>query len=407
LGLKIDNFIPQLFIEKDGRLEALAMKVKGKRDSSWKYFWIWADHDCPDLCPVRHLLVYLYLTGHQGGYLFPTVAEIKEKPADGIFMTAESYQHFRRWYRTLVDEVLSMRTNAFKIGLHMFRKAGYLFRLWAIRDWKRGDLAWASLKKDARHEKDEDAEKYAKDAAGLRHIANLFNDPANRVVDCRPIYLEAPELATYLSHESTAKNVALPELAKKFVKGLGSSTDQVDILNKACAYGNHRTSTDIANDIRATMSNQQAIMFDAFVRATQMENAVNNQQSSSGRLLKRPVADEPMAEPRSQLKRRKASGDNDLAGRKEVANMPTVAEKVAKLQEIASTFESTTELTGGAKKWVTVTLRPVLGCLQHHFRGDVEAFASQWQRSFKMKFGDCCCKGQAATHCGKFVGKKG
>ena len=94
--LHSDHFLPGFFEipDSDDRIDALAVKVFGKSDASWISLKLHADHIYPELCPVRALLVYMHLSGMKGGYLFPTIAEIKDPPEDGIYKTKVCYKKF-------------------------------------------------------------------------------------------------------------------------------------------------------------------------------------------------------------------------------------------------------------------------------------------------------------------------
>ena len=82
--IKLEHFLATLFEipEAQERINALAFKVLGKADPTWVNLKIWADDVYPELCPVRPLLVYMYLIRIKGGYLFPTAAELANPPAD-------------------------------------------------------------------------------------------------------------------------------------------------------------------------------------------------------------------------------------------------------------------------------------------------------------------------------------
>ena len=55
--------------------------------------------------------------------------------------------------------------------------------------------------------------------------------------------------------------------------------------------------------------------------------------------------------------------------------------------------QNTSELTAGARSFCASSLKPVLGCLKHHFKDNKEAFLAKWNlkkgiSSFQKK---CCC----------------
>ena len=106
--MTVDGFVPALFLRRANRVYGLCVEVSGKSDEDKKYQrWLWADDNCPDLCPVRHLLIYVYLAGIKGGYLFPRSQELvgQNKPDDGIYLTCVSYNTFRKQFKMIVAQV--------------------------------------------------------------------------------------------------------------------------------------------------------------------------------------------------------------------------------------------------------------------------------------------------------------
>jgi hypothetical protein len=55
------------------------------------------DDECPDLCPVRHLLVYLFFTGIVGGFIFPSESNLKDCTKE----QTKSFSPSHLSYRTL------------------------------------------------------------------------------------------------------------------------------------------------------------------------------------------------------------------------------------------------------------------------------------------------------------------
>jgi hypothetical protein len=60
LGMKWELCVVNDRQEVDG----LLVCIKGKTDRQPVYLMLWADHDTPFLCPVRHLLVFIHLAGN-------------------------------------------------------------------------------------------------------------------------------------------------------------------------------------------------------------------------------------------------------------------------------------------------------------------------------------------------------
>jgi hypothetical protein len=69
---------------KENGVEGIMFKIKEKYDCTPQYLTLWADDDCPDLCPVWLLFVYLFLTGIKGGHLFPSDNELNKMLPNGI-----------------------------------------------------------------------------------------------------------------------------------------------------------------------------------------------------------------------------------------------------------------------------------------------------------------------------------
>ena len=170
LTLKVEDFFPSLFnrVAHNNSIEALALRIWGKTDHEYKYYWLWVDDEFPELCPVRHLLIFIYLSGIKAGPVFPawremtTAARTKssgtvETNDDGVFCESISYGTFSKWFKRVLTEVLPNRGEYLKVGLHMFRKTGYRLAIW-------GGGLWPAIKADARHVKDEDALNYAGDS---------------------------------------------------------------------------------------------------------------------------------------------------------------------------------------------------------------------------------------------------
>jgi hypothetical protein len=58
-------------INKEFILRGIAVTFKGKRDKKEVTLMLWADDDHPELCPLRHLLAFFHILGHDSSFLFP------------------------------------------------------------------------------------------------------------------------------------------------------------------------------------------------------------------------------------------------------------------------------------------------------------------------------------------------
>ena len=161
LGIDKEDFVIDGFkIRQDGRIDAVCLRILGKTDSEWHYYRLWSDHECPDMCPVRHLLLYIYLLGWKGGKLFPGSSFLTSKKAregkGGVFDTCIEYNSFDKAFkRSVLVALPQMETGVrkMKVGLHMFRKTAYLLAILGLGEW-------AAIKIDARHKCDADAKGY-------------------------------------------------------------------------------------------------------------------------------------------------------------------------------------------------------------------------------------------------------
>ena len=123
-GIQMEDFLVDIFEITERSIDALVLKVFGKSDKTWVNLKLWADHKYPDLCPVRHLLVYLYLTGIKSGCLFPCAKELLgPPPADGCYKEPIKYGKFLKSMQKLCKEVLPEREDL-KIGAHSLPQVG-------------------------------------------------------------------------------------------------------------------------------------------------------------------------------------------------------------------------------------------------------------------------------------------
>ena len=67
IKLKIANFEPEYFIIREGCIETLCLQIRGKSDKNPVRLQLFKDNECPEFCPVRHLLVYLACSGISSG----------------------------------------------------------------------------------------------------------------------------------------------------------------------------------------------------------------------------------------------------------------------------------------------------------------------------------------------------
>ncbi len=60
--MKINHVVRDVSVVREGIVDCIAFKVKGKTDTKPVTLSLWADNEVHQLCPVR-LLAYLHITG--------------------------------------------------------------------------------------------------------------------------------------------------------------------------------------------------------------------------------------------------------------------------------------------------------------------------------------------------------
>jgi hypothetical protein len=168
INMKIEDVVEDVTIVKDSFIEALALRVQGKSDSSPVILSLWADDIIPEFCPVRHLLVYLHLSGISQGYLFPG-------HIDGHI----AYDQYHAQFINICKQVLP-RSGPF--GTHSCRKTAYLFAVW-------GGGSESDIMESARHKAISQALKYKRDALYLLRLAEANGTNFTSIIgNWKPIY---------------------------------------------------------------------------------------------------------------------------------------------------------------------------------------------------------------------------
>lgn len=176
------QFLPEHFQIDTARIEALAFQVCDRRDQRWYPMKIYADHDTKDFCPVRALVIYLYLIGWKGGYIFPTSEELQDPPSDRIYKTHIDNERFLEDLKAVCQATLPSRTPELKIGGETFRQTYYVMGVF-------GNAKENYLKDSARHSKnDPNAQAYYE--AGVKDFQTHQNNPTNNVSQWQPIRID-------------------------------------------------------------------------------------------------------------------------------------------------------------------------------------------------------------------------
>jgi hypothetical protein len=79
-NIQIESFIPSMTKKSsDGTVLSLAIKIWGKTDKKWHVQIIWRNDAIPELCPLRHILAWVAISGIESGYIFRGDFEV-DKP---------------------------------------------------------------------------------------------------------------------------------------------------------------------------------------------------------------------------------------------------------------------------------------------------------------------------------------
>ncbi|KAI8842173.1 hypothetical protein BJ741DRAFT_592377 [Chytriomyces cf. hyalinus JEL632] len=147
------------------------------------------------LCPLKHLLAWIYLTGISSGYLFPSRNELdrivearKDDPSCRIHCKEGiSYETVLSRIKSTCAISIPYRSGPF--GTHTMRKTGYLLSYW-------GGGEDSDVFKCARHKSAAMGAHYKRDALSLMAIVNVRNGNEGALVapKFRPIFVQDLQL---------------------------------------------------------------------------------------------------------------------------------------------------------------------------------------------------------------------
>ena len=60
-GIQMESFIASLAVMENAMLKSIGLKIQGKTDTRPVHLMLWDDPMNPELCAIRHLLVYIYV----------------------------------------------------------------------------------------------------------------------------------------------------------------------------------------------------------------------------------------------------------------------------------------------------------------------------------------------------------
>ena len=145
---------------------------------------------------MRHLLLWLKVSGIKSGYLFPDL--VNSQLEDGKYSMRMSYPYFLRFLKDLAINVLGRDVTDHIFGTHILRKTGYLFAIWGVLrgcggDGKRepSDIMMANILTSARHKSAGCVMSYALDAFAQQSGSSRagYDTSRNLVKFWEPVHL--------------------------------------------------------------------------------------------------------------------------------------------------------------------------------------------------------------------------
>ena len=383
--LKIEDIIKEVSVVSNGVLECLAFKVQGKTDKKPVTLCLWADHDIPQLCPIRHLMAYLNITGVTTGFIFAK--------ADGDHISYDKYQSDF----TNVCEMLIERNGPF--GTHSCRKTAYLFAVW-------GGGEEADIMTSARHKTMSNAVKYKKDAMYLLHLAKA-NDLnfASIVAKWKPILCSNVQMGRTINKKGSRAMKMLSKLAANFVLNLchcDKSSSVLEIMEAVMNYQRKKTTLEeivaicdshlpseiLAELVRKIEQYTVESRVDGSIRqdvhkhihdeCIERAEMVGSQQDEVDDVLSKTKNVVDTAGMSRKRKRDYSSrgGGHEIDGREDIKRLNGQA-KLMKIVQVAEHLPTNRSLlTESARNYAIRTLDPIVNCYRGHFNEDAAAFIS-------------------------------
>ena len=408
------SYIPHLStVRRDGSVDYLVFKVHGKSDTEYKYLMLWACHDKPELCPVRHLLVYIYLCNITEGYLFPDLDDSVNR---------KTYDSFLNYLKKKISPVL---TREMPITTHSFRKTGYLFACW-------GGGQFAVIMDSARHKTPAVAMNYFRDAETTRNLMVISGESneENLIPDWKAVIVHQPENVRIIMDGS--ETIPLHEVARRFASYMKIGKEPLktqsihQILESMYRMNSSATSkegikalllSEISNlaperqhKITALFNNVLSLVSENDMQPGLHSEPNEEQQNGNSKHL-RDCSDEGSNDcscERNSMVRTQGAGkrarkrvrqEEDLSARKDLPDDPH--QKLSALRNLyAIATSNKSSLTGGAKVLYYNALKPIETCLMQHFQGDINRFLEKWDNltGDLYRFNAQCCNGK--TSCG-------
>jgi hypothetical protein len=224
--VQLEDFskVNQHFSIRNNRIEHIAQQVFGKSDNIWHTYLLKFHDHCPQLCYLRHLLVFVHCLNFGGRpgrtRLFPDKASLiammsSTSPSGDAFTGDASYLEGLAWLKQRVRENLT--NPILDVGMHSLRVTFYL---WAVLC----DTPRATTKRNARHKSEDMVDKYEANAqnvrlALLKHPELFLKQKLGPPQDVLLVTGDANQSRRVNAMNDNTNQVAgLPEVAQLFVE---------------------------------------------------------------------------------------------------------------------------------------------------------------------------------------------
>lgn len=410
VDIELDHFEAKHFVFDDaGNIRALCLKVFGKSDENWVHLFLWIDEEFPEFCPVSLLLSYIHCAKIRGGFLFPTEDELKCPPANGIFVTQMSYKVGTNRLTKLVREVLGLEN--LKVGMHMFRRTGYLFGRW-------GGGAVEALMKSARHQSLKTAMLYVEDADAQLAIAHIHNNHLNKVRTFKSIFVKVTTATLVLNLPSVVFQCEISELSTRYVhdrlnvpRSHPSSFSPAHICTLAMSYVRpqnaneqlelflNELATPRAEKLRSlinivvharVMKNEENRMYSNAIAATTSYQDSTKENGSTNTVYAIGITDAATI-PTAPKKNRK-SGSIEFDEIFEVAKTKNSHEKLELILNLARKMERLlhSDVTERMRLFDVKFIKPIIACFLNHCDSNKDTFHSLHPQFLHSKFSKGC-----------------
>ncbi|KAJ3205316.1 hypothetical protein HDU67_008921, partial [Dinochytrium kinnereticum] len=355
--------------------------------------------------PIRHLILYVHLSGVKGGFLFPqNIERFQDNGHDGYGVEPFSHELLNHEIQQICSVLMARQR---RIGTHTLQRTAYTLAVF-------GDAEERALMQSARHATHKIALPYKGDASFQLRLAQVNDkDPSTIVSKFTGILCSNQRTRSKIREAATQD---LPQLAWQFIvercgfhlnhpcrtvstmakemlsyKKLGSVEER--LIAAIRQVKNAQLERSISRLIyvyvlekmhkRAVMSLDPELHGHSYL-ASLTQDILANRPSSSVILPPTVSTQEVITKKATARGSKRRGGDLVLHDRCKLKTARNGVEKVRVLLKIRKeALTVISRLANGDRQFYLKQLLPVLSCLDKHFNGDVERFVEHWKGNIK------------------------